>query len=462
MGRGHYQAWLWPTAVSSGRRLLLALAILTAMLAAPTADAKPLPVKHFRLPAGMSTSSLTVGPDGAIWFAGYPYEASPEVGRLTAGGGIMTFDIPGLQTGRLGWPTLGAITSAEDNLWFTLYGWSGAAIGRITTGGEVRLFPLPRKASFPYAIVPGRGGRLWFTMGAARQHRPSISAIDQQGRVVEYPLPKNQALALTGEELTVGPDGNVWFLARGRSTYPHTGLIGRITPRGAIKEFRVPGGEGVSAIAVADGAVWFADESAIGRVSMDGKVVTYPLPTPDAATPYVDTLAAAPNGDLWFTDNPPAGLGRITPSGEISFAPMQTENDTHSSLVSNGGYLWFNEREDIARVRPRLVGPRLSQIGSVGLNSPGSFRLSCGQLAQSCSGTLRIQIQPWRLGGPHPQRLLSVPYHLSQGATKSFRLQLNTADLMQTRAARREGVPVTVGAYERGGYATGSSLRISK
>ena len=432
----------------------------------PKAAAKPLPVRHFRLPAGLSTSSLTVGPDDAIWFAGNRYQVAPQVGRLAPGGGITTFDIPGLQSGlqsgRLGWPTLGAITSTTDSLWFTLYGGSGGGVGQITPGGETHLFPLPRRASFPEAIVPGPGGRLWLTMlGTGIHHRPAIAAIDQRGRVVEYPLPKNQLLGLAGKVLAMGPDGNVWFIARGRPTYPHTGLIGRITPQGKISEFRLPG-EDASAISVADGAVWFADESAIGRVSMDGKVMTYPLPAFNAATPEVDTLAASPNGDLWFTDNPPAGLGRITPNGTISFGPMQTENDTHASLVSQGGYLFFDEREDIARVKPRLIGPRLSQIGSVGPNSPGSFRLTCDQLGQSCSGTLRIQIQPWKLGGPAPERLLSAPYHLKEGTTRSFRLQLSVADLKQIRAARRKGVPVTAGAYERGGYATGSPLRIAR
>ena len=421
-----------------GCRALLVLVVLTAILAVPAADAKPLPVQHFRLPAGTSTSSLTVGPDGALWFAGYRYKAAPLVGRLAAGGGITTFDIPGLQSGQLGWPTLGAITSTTDSLWFTLYGGIGGEIGKMTPDGKTHLFPLPQGASFPEAIVPGSGGRLWFTMlGASIRHRPAIAAIDQQGRVVEYPLPKNQIL-LAAKGLVIGPDGNVWFLAQGRPTYPHTALIGRITPQGKISEFRIPGEEASGAIAVADGAVWFTDKSAIGRVSMDGKVVTYPLPAFDAATPDVDTLAAAPNGDLWFTDNPPAGLGRITPNGTISFGPMRTENDTHSSLISHGGYLFFNEREDIARVKPRLIGPRLSQSGSVGPNSFGNFRLTCDQLAQPCSGALRIQIQPWRLGGPAPERLLSAPYHLKRGATRSFQLQLSATDLRQIRTARRK------------------------
>jgi streptogramin lyase len=71
--------------------------------------------------------------------------------------------------------------------------------------------------------------------------------------------------------ITVGPDGNLWFIA--------TGGIGRSTPGGVITLFEIPG----IAHAITrgpDGNLWFgmftAGEIRIGRISPAGATAYYP------------------------------------------------------------------------------------------------------------------------------------------------------------------------------------------
>ena len=76
--------------------------------------------------------------------------------------------------------------------------------------------------------------------------------------------------------ITAGPDGNVWFTES--LTGDGAARIGRVTPRGNIREFNVPGNhhELTSITAGPDGDLWFTDShlrrSMIGRITQSGAV----------------------------------------------------------------------------------------------------------------------------------------------------------------------------------------------
>jgi virginiamycin B lyase len=57
----------------------------------------------------------------------------------------------------------GITLGADGALWFAVGQSSDAAIGRITTGGDITSRPLPVAASDPFVITPGPGATLWFT-----------------------------------------------------------------------------------------------------------------------------------------------------------------------------------------------------------------------------------------------------------------------------------------------------------
>jgi virginiamycin B lyase len=143
-------------------------------------------------------------------------------------------------------------------------------------------------------------------------------------------------------QIVSGPDGNLWFT---ESTL-NGGVIGRITPSGAISTFTLPEGHEPDAVATGcDGALWFTDvvfgskriTGRVGRITRAGAIRYFALPTPEAQPAG---LALGANGDLWFTAGTPhlvrskskgrrsvpvfvGSVGRITPSGRITEYPIR-------------------------------------------------------------------------------------------------------------------------------------------
>src|SRR4029079_18935221 len=95
--------------------------------------------------------------------------------------------------------------------------------------------------------------------------------------ITEFPLANPTAQPL---EITVGPDGNLWF-----SETAEPG-IGRITTAGQITDFPLAGGMVPVGIAAGpDGNIWFAGALAIGHITPEG---TGPdMLTPPSGDPYL-------------------------------------------------------------------------------------------------------------------------------------------------------------------------------
>jgi virginiamycin B lyase len=95
-------------------------------------------------------------------------------------------------------------------------------------------------------------------------------------------------------DLIASPDGNLWFSEN------QADQIGRVTPDGQVKEFRLPrGSRPVGIAAGSDGNIWYAGfgTNQIGRLTPEGKVTTYDLPTPKSQ-PF--GMAAGPDGNIWY------------------------------------------------------------------------------------------------------------------------------------------------------------------
>ncbi|HEV2236985.1 MAG TPA: Virginiamycin B lyase, partial [Ktedonobacterales bacterium] len=91
---------------------------------------------------------ITVGPDGALWFAEH---SANKIGRITSGGLITEF-------GGIAAPIY--ITAGPDGaLWFTE---QSSEIGRLTTGGGLSQYLTPGNC-IPNGIAGGPDGALWFT-----------------------------------------------------------------------------------------------------------------------------------------------------------------------------------------------------------------------------------------------------------------------------------------------------------
>ena len=127
---------------------------------------------------------------------------------------------------------------------------------------------------------------------------PAVTAAPPDG-ITEYPLPSGLLYPQkVPSGIAAGPDGNMWF------TEYQGNAIGRITPDGTITEYPLPtaGSQPNGIAAGPDGNLWFTEYAGnqIGRITPAGTITEYPLPTADGLP---NEIAAGPDGNLWFTES---------------------------------------------------------------------------------------------------------------------------------------------------------------
>jgi streptogramin lyase len=280
-----------------------------------------------------------------------------------------------------------AITSGPDgNLWFTEaitatpYGGDGTIIlsssgkiGRITPKGVITEFSLPTANTYPTGITSGSDGNLWFTEISSASGGSAVGRITPKGVITEFPLSTTNAGLVA---ITNGPDGNLWFTEEG------SGKIGRITPLGTISEFLLPtvGTSPVMLTSGPDGNLWFTEvtgfdspigptaSSTIGRITPKGVITEFSIPGSSSQGGYrvfrgilngPTAITGGSDGNLWFT-NPPDRIGRITPEGKVTEFPIPPEsNGTYGYLyaITNGSdnNLWFTKITNINSTVERIT-----------------------------------------------------------------------------------------------------------
>ena len=234
--------------------------------------------------------SITVGPDGNLWYtdqgpigSGGPTvkTGNGSIGRITPSGVITKFTVPTPNSE----PNF--ITAGPDGaLWYTYGNDKNVGInkiGRITTSGSVtNEYTIPTTNSGPMFIAKGSDGALWFT----EEQASKIGRITTSGTVTEYPLAANTSPVA----ITAGPDGAMWFTEPGFqqqsvtvsgmvTTLANTGGlggIGRITPGGDIKHIPTPTrGSNPGGIVIGqDGTPWYTDSNgnSVGHVAIPAVV----------------------------------------------------------------------------------------------------------------------------------------------------------------------------------------------
>ena len=270
---------------------------------------------RIRGPRGLAT-----GEDGNVWFL----NAHGQIGRITPDGAVTNFSSPDSAF-------LGEIASGPDgNVWFTgntMCPGPGddptvcGAVGRITPSGEITLFRTgPRTTE---DITAGPDGNLWFTDDLG-----SVLRITPTGAVTSFPAPGFKRTA----SITAGPDGSLWFVDRSWDA-----KVGRMTPTGEVTTFTHPSFGFLEAITAGpDGAVWVTGlNGSIGRITADGNVSSFP--TGANAT----DISAGPDGNLWFTDPDADTIGRMTPAGIVSTFRDPSINLPNRIAPGPDGNMWF-------------------------------------------------------------------------------------------------------------------------
>lgn len=179
--------------------------------------------------------------------------------------------------------------------------------------------------------------------------------------ITEYILPNENSRPI---HIASGPDGNIWFTERtGEESH-----IGRITEDGTITMFPVPTPSLHlrSIILGPDGNLWFAEfdqfayESKIAKMTLAGIITEFEVPT---ANSYIVYITTGPDGALWFTENNNRQIGRITTNGTVTEFPLSSSFSQPTYIVAGpDGALWFTASG--CNAQGRLVG-RITTLGDI-------------------------------------------------------------------------------------------------
>ncbi|HWE56669.1 MAG TPA: hypothetical protein VG435_14245, partial [Acidimicrobiales bacterium] len=317
--------------------LLIGLCLLSLGLAPVTAGAQSstsdeLSTTHYPSDWAEPTS-LTVGPDGGIWFTYTSDTGTAGVGRYDTSSGSTLWSDPGIKNP-------GNIVSGPDgDLWFTT---AGTTFGKVSTTGAISYFSCPGPAITIQDLTIGPDGDVWFTTVEQQ-----IGTVDSAGHCRFY-----STGSAYPEDITTGPDGALWF------TTASSAGIGRITTYGSISYFTSSGVRDPTSIASgSDGALWFVnadtDQGAgpLGRVTTDG---TFSFYNDDFIGAQI---VAGPDHDLWSIGNLNSNpnrvyLDQITTSGQVTsyVVPDAIAEPTASLVVGPGGELWYGAHEALGRM----------------------------------------------------------------------------------------------------------------
>lgn len=191
-------------------------------------------------------------------------------------------------------------------------------------------------------------------------------------QITEYELPfRSQPV-----DITTGPDGNLWFTESGR------GRIGRLTPDGQLREFPLPTpGADPRGIAAGGGHLFYTEflNTKIGRISLDGTVrerSTQTCPPVPCGLRGASDVVVAPDGSPWFSVDifAPAGtekdagyLDICSTTQELAPGPCTTVDrfdfsQAHTSggpTVGPDGAIWFSDRFESFIGRIPATGDRV-------------------------------------------------------------------------------------------------------
>jgi streptogramin lyase len=336
---GGFTDSIWYTAKGSNAIGRMAMDGSTVAYTVPTPNSLPL--------------GITKGPDGQIWFT---ETQANQIGSLSMSGIFTEFALPTHDSQPL-WIT----TGPDGNLWFTEQ--EGQHIGRMTTSGIVTEFG--SDTGYRH-IVSGPDGNLWFT-----DMPDKIGKISTSGVITLYTLPTAQF----PDGLTVGGDGNIWFV---NELAP---LLGKINTAGTVSEY--PGCSGItdsgSTIAAgSDGKLYatILNNTAIMQFTLSGACKRLAF-----QTRYTEpgAIAAGPDGNLWFTGYPIHGnapkigvyIVRVlsaTPPTMTFTSPGQTQLETINETQYTGTWTASSSDPTIATVTA-TSNPNVFQVMSVGVGS---------------------------------------------------------------------------------------------
>lgn len=207
----------------------------------------------------------------------------------------------------------------------------------------------------------------------------------------------------------------------------------------------------------ADGNLWFGDlsQARVGRITPSGAVTFFPVPTIEGT----DEVTTGPGGLIWFT----AGneIGTISVAGKVTrpscFTP-ECQYPPAAVTMAPGGSLWaatdvghcpgycggFSEQSYLLLGHSR-IGPFTLPSVDLGIGPSltplrhGRTRITigCGD-HHACSGTLRLRALVKLPDGDFAAKLISrVPYSLAAGEIREVSLPSGVSSSPRQMAGRQ-------------------------
>lgn len=311
-------------------------------------------------PDDPTPDDIVTGPNGNLWFT---ESGVDRIGEITPSGTITEFETPTADS----YPT-GIAVGSDGNLWFIESGTND--IGKITPSGTVTEYATTNlDLSGTDELVKGAGGDLWF-IAADNNGDNEVARVNTAGKVTAYPT------SASPNDLTVGPDGNVWLASSGE--------IDKVAADGTIASFTIPTGDDASAITSGpDGALWFALDGTnqIGRMTLSGTFTEYALPEPgatDGSTISIGGLTTGPDGNLWFADDDDANVGLINLSSALlaggDAATVSAGATSSTTLASFTDFAGGGTASDYSATITWADGT--TSAGTITANSSGGFDVS--------------------------------------------------------------------------------------
>ena len=243
--------------------------------------------------AGIDVRAVAAGLDNSTtWFAAFN---KGIVGSVT-GAGAFALNT----TGAAALQSYGMTLDFLGNAWFATL---AQGIGEFSLTGATTFVSINNNATQPTAVTLAGDGSIWFV----EQSGSNVGRIVPTGVVTEFPAGFSGSSGSYG--ITTGPDGHIWFCD------PVRKRIGSIRLDGSFLTYFTAGisGSPVSIVAGPDNQLYFGEaEGRIGRISTKGVVTEFPIPGYAGTSNFpVRGLTVGPGGSLWFVNDAHSQIGRL-------------------------------------------------------------------------------------------------------------------------------------------------------
>ncbi len=306
-------------------------------------------ITEYPLGGGRGPQTITTGPDGNLWFT---ESGSNQIGSLNPStGAIKQYGVPTASSG-----PYGIVSGPDGNLWFTER--TAGKIGEVSVAGFFTEYALPSKTSAPMGITVGQGpdqvNDLWFTESGTNKigeydFTPAPPASPPSVEpVYESVIPSDNSYP---GDITVGSGNNIWFAES------NANKIGEYFPGGGFTEFSVPtaSSQPYGIVGGPDGNIWFTEfvGNKLGYVNPSTGVVKE---VSIGGNPELTWITVGPDRNIWFVETLHNQIGRYSlSSGVLTEFPIPTAASNPGGLVTGpDGNLWFTEgnTNKVAKLSP--------------------------------------------------------------------------------------------------------------